>query len=88
MEEIQVLKMPVEEEDISVITESDPKPLMHKKGSNPFSKMTVQMLRTAVISKGLMSDPSKVKKPQLVEMLMEHEAESKKESADMELEDV
>lgn len=71
-EDIHVLKMP-EEEDISVITESDTRATNKK---NPYSKMTVQMLRTAVISKGLMSDPSKVKKLQLVEMLTEHEAES------------
>ena len=71
-EDIHVLKMP-EEEDISVITESEPRATNKK---NPYAKMTVQMLRTAVISKGLMSDPSKVKKLQLVEMLTEHEAES------------
>ena len=72
--DIQVLKMP-EEEDMSVITESEP-----RTKKNPYAKMTVQMLRTAVISKGLMSDPSKVKKQQLVEMLTEHEAESAKET--------
>lgn len=72
-EDIHVLKMP-EEENISVITESEPRVSTNKK--NPYAKMTVQMLRTAVISKGLMSDPSKVKKLQLVEMLTEHEAES------------
>ena len=72
--DIQVLKMP-EEEDMSVITESEP-----RRKKNPYAKMTVQMLRTAVISKGLMSDPSKVKKQQLVEMLTEHEAESAKET--------
>lgn len=71
-EDIHVLKMP-EEEDVSVITESEPRATNKK---NPYSKMTVQMLRTAVISKGLMSDPSKVKKQKLVEMLTEHEAES------------
>ena len=71
-EDIHVLKMP-EEEDVSVITESDTRATNKK---NPYSKMTVQMLRTAVISKGLMYDPSKVKKLQLVEMLTEHEAES------------
>jgi len=72
-EDIHVLKMP-EEEDISVITESETRVSTNKK--NPYAKMTVQMLRTAVISKGLMSDPSKVKKQKLVEMLTEHEAES------------
>ena len=37
--------------------------------------MNVQMLRTAVISKGLMSDPSKVKKQGLIELLMQHDME-------------
>ena len=70
-EDIHVLKMP-EEEEVSVITESEPKPTNRK---NPYSKMNVQMLRTAVISKGLMSDPSKVKKQGLIELLMQHDME-------------
>ena len=71
-EDIQVLKMP-EEENISVITETDTNVKTNKK--NPYSKMNVQMLRTTVISRGLMSDPSKVKKQGLVDMLLQHDKE-------------
>ena len=81
-EDIQVLKMP-EEENISVITETDTNVKANKK--NPYSKMNVQMLRTTVISRGLMSDPSKVKKQGLVDMLLQHdkeESENKEVSMD------
>jgi hypothetical protein len=37
--------------------------------------MNVQMLRTMVISKGLCSDPSKMKKQELFKMLDDHENE-------------
>lgn len=38
---------------------------------NAFKKMSVQMLRTLVISKGLCTDPSKMKKLDLLKMLEE-----------------
>ena len=39
-----------------------------------FSKMNVQALKQLVVSKGLVSDPSKMKKPELVDLLMRHHA--------------
>jgi hypothetical protein len=42
---------------------------------NSFKKMNVQMLRTLVISKGLCTDPSKMKKLDLLKMLSDSESE-------------
>ena len=41
-----------------------------------YKKMNVQMLRTMAISKGLCSDPSKMKKQELLKMLDDHENEN------------
>lgn len=79
-EDIQVLKMPETEESISVMTETENQNTKNgrvpiDKKNNPYAKMTVQMLRTSVISKGLCSDASKIRKPELVYMLTQHDAE-------------
>lgn len=75
-EDIQVFKVPEEEEDISVITETETKLSTTSSKKNPYSKMNVQMLRTTVISKGLCSDASKIKKQELLKMLMDHDQEA------------
>lgn len=75
-EDIQVFKVPEEEEDISVITETETKLSTTTSKKNPYSKMNVQMLRTTVISKGLCSDASKIKKQELLKMLMDHDQEA------------
>jgi hypothetical protein len=75
-EDIQVFKVPEEEEDISVITETETKLSTTNSKKNPYSKMNVQMLRTTVISKGLCSDASKIKKQELLKMLMDHDQEA------------
>ena len=79
-EDIQVLKMQETEESISVMTETENQNTKNgrvpiDKKNNPYAKMTVQMLRTSVISKGLCSDASKIRKPELVYMLTQHDAE-------------
>ena len=75
-EDIQVFKVPEEEEDISVITETETKLSTTTSKKNPYSKMNVQMLRTTVISKGLCSDASKIKKQELLKMLIDHDQEA------------
>jgi|LauGreDrversion2_2_1035103.scaffolds.fasta_scaffold40237_2 hypothetical protein len=73
LETIQVTKSTEETETEMDMNELDArKPPMKK---NPYVKMNLQMLRTTVISKGLCSDASKLKKPELIEMLMNHDHE-------------
>ena len=74
MEDIEVTKIDevvhVEEDVASEI----PSISTNQKPSS-YKKMNVQMLRTMVISKGLCSDPSKMKKQELFKMLDDHENE-------------
>lgn len=64
--EIQVTKLDESEplEEVSVITESE-----QKMTKSTLQKMTVQMLKTIVIRDGLCTDPSKLKKVELIEMI-------------------
>lgn len=64
--EIQVTKLDETEplEEVSVITESD-----NKMTKSALQKMTVQMLKTLVIRDGLCTDPSKMKKAELIQMI-------------------
>ena len=64
--EIQVTKLDESEplEEVSVITESE-----QKMTKSALQKMTVQMLKTIVIRDGLCTDPSKLKKAELIEMI-------------------
>jgi hypothetical protein len=71
LETIQVTKSS-EENEIDINELDAKKPPMKK---NPYVKMNIQMLRTSVISKGLCSDASKMKKPELIEILMNHDNE-------------
>ena len=48
---------------------------IHNDDKNSYKKMSVQMLRTLVISKGLSADPSKMKKLDLLKMLSDSESE-------------
>ena len=61
LEEEKVLDTDVQSEVFSLAINHDDK--------NSFKKMNVQMLRTLVISKGLCTDPSKMKKLELLKML-------------------
>lgn len=64
--EIQVTKLDESEplEEVSVITESE-----QKMTKSALQKMTVQMLKIIVIRDGLCTDPSKLKKAELIEMI-------------------
>lgn len=59
-------------EEVSVITESE-----NKMTKSALQKMTVQMLKTLVIRDGLCTDPSKMKKAELIEMIRSAAAEPK-----------
>ena len=79
MEDIEVTKMDevlhIEEDVASEI----PSISTNQKQSS-YKKMNVQMLRMMVISKGLCSDPSKMKKQELLKMLDDHENENENEA--------
>ena len=64
--EIQVTKLDETEplEEVSVMTESE-----NKMTKSALQKMTVQMLKTLVIRDGLCTDPSKMKKAELIQMI-------------------
>jgi hypothetical protein len=64
--DIQLTKLDETEplEEVSVITELEPKTT-----KSALQKMTVQMLKTIVIRDGLCTDPSKMKKAELIELI-------------------
>jgi len=64
-EEVKIPEADLQSEVFSMAINQDDK--------NSFKKMSVQMLRTLVISKGISTDPSKMKKPELLKMLSDSE---------------
>lgn len=75
MEDIEVTKI-----DEVVHVEEDVASEIPSISTKSYKKMNVQMLRTMVISKGLCSDPSKMKKQELLKMLDDHENENENEA--------
>jgi hypothetical protein len=59
----------VEKLDVQHLEQMQPEPAAEKAANEVYNKMSMQALKTLVITKGLSSDPSKMKKAELIKLL-------------------
>jgi hypothetical protein len=71
--EVQVEKIEeISENILSQVQEQEISPITNNETNiEAYKKMSITALRTLVISKGLSTDPSKMKKPELLKLLSE-----------------